>query len=94
MATKNNPGKWDCYDKAEPHEPMFVLLGRDPLAGALVELWALLKENEHPEKLAEARECAWQLKQWSLTQGKKPLSGVDALAKCLQKIRLALEVSK
>ncbi|HAW11807.1 MAG TPA: aspartate decarboxylase, partial [Chloroflexi bacterium] len=30
MGTKNNPGKFDCYDDAHPDEPMFVLLGRDP----------------------------------------------------------------
>ena len=32
MATKNNPGKFDCYTNAEPDEPMFILLGRDPVA--------------------------------------------------------------
>ena len=29
MGTKNNPGKFDCYEHAKPDEPMFVLLGRD-----------------------------------------------------------------
>lgn len=31
MGTKNNPGKFDCYDAALPDEPMFVLLARDPV---------------------------------------------------------------
>jgi len=43
MGIKNNPGKFDCYFKAEPDEPMFVLLARDLLAQVLVDLWATLK---------------------------------------------------
>jgi len=39
MGTKNNPGNYDCYENAEPDEPMFVLLARDPLAPFLVRLW-------------------------------------------------------
>lgn len=44
MSTKeeeNKPG--GCYYKAEPDEPMFVLLARDPLAPNLVEQWAFLR---------------------------------------------------
>lgn len=40
MGTKSNPGKFDCYDKAEPDEPLFVLLARDETAADFVELWA------------------------------------------------------
>jgi len=40
MGTKSNPGEHDCYAKAEPDEPMFVLLARDPLAANLVREWA------------------------------------------------------
>lgn len=60
MGTKNDPGTYDCYDKAEPDEPMFVLLGRDPLAPALVEEWAAARHNSEPDdpKVAEALECA------------------------------------
>jgi hypothetical protein len=43
MATKNNPGKWDCYAKARPDEEMFVLLARDPLAPFLVAIWAKMR---------------------------------------------------
>lgn len=43
MGTKTNPGKFDCYAKAEPDEPVFVLLGRDPSAGPLVRLWAAIR---------------------------------------------------
>lgn len=60
MGTKNNPGQHDCYDKADPDEPMFVLLARDPLAPILVELWASMREHlaGNPAKVKEARGCA------------------------------------
>ena len=45
MGTKNNPGKFDCYENAEPDEPRFALLGRDPLAGLLVDLWVALRRH-------------------------------------------------
>lgn len=63
MGTKLNPGKFDCYDKAEPDEPMFVLLARDPLAPILVQLWADLSEG-NLSKVFEARQCAVSMKDW------------------------------
>ena len=44
MGTKDQPSRFDCYDKAEPEEPLFTLLGRDPLAPPLVEAWAMMRE--------------------------------------------------
>lgn len=66
MGTKNNPGKFDCYANAEPDEPMFVLLARDPLAPILVDLWAALREQAagNPPKVAEARTCAYSMRAW------------------------------
>jgi hypothetical protein len=60
MGTKNNPGKFDCYENAEPDEPMFILLGRDKHAPLLVRLWADLRamEDEFGPKVDEARVCA------------------------------------
>lgn len=60
MGTKNNPSTFDCYANAEPDEPMFVLLARDPHAPILVELWAALREQHagNPSKVLEARTCA------------------------------------
>ena len=46
MGCKNNPGKFDCYTNAEPDEPMFVLLGRDPVAPFLVSLWAKIRYGD------------------------------------------------
>jgi hypothetical protein len=66
MATKNNPGKYDCYMNAAPDEPMFVLLGRDKMAPALVREWAAKREaaGETAEKVAEARACAVAMERW------------------------------
>lgn len=68
MATKLNPGKFDCYENAEPDEPMFVLLARDPLAPILVRLWADLRSHAagNPSKVAEARSCAESMARWRL----------------------------
>lgn len=73
MGTKNNPGKFDCYANAQPDEPMFVLLGRDPAACALVTLWADIREamGEDPSKIAEARQCASALTRWAIAEGKQ-----------------------
>lgn len=43
MGTKLNPGKFDCYEKAAPDEPIFILLGRDPHAAEVVGYWIALR---------------------------------------------------
>lgn len=63
MGTKNNPGKYDCYNKAEPDEPMFVLLGRDPLAPDVVRFWAA-RRGANDEKALEALACAKAMELW------------------------------
>jgi hypothetical protein len=74
MGTKNNPGAYDCYANAEPDEPMFVLLGRDPMASSLVKMWAVLRElaGESPSKVKEAEACALSMSDWALKLGKSP----------------------
>lgn len=67
MGTKKEPGKWDCYAKAEPDEPVFILLGRDASAPARVRKWAYEREllgNDDPEKIAEARRVADDMERW------------------------------
>jgi hypothetical protein len=49
MGTKTNPGDFDCYARAEPDEPLFTLLGRDPLAGILVMIWAEARKQMDDE---------------------------------------------
>ena len=51
----------DCYQRAEPDEPMFVLLARDPNAAVLVNLWAAMqrmKPDSDVQKILEAEQCA------------------------------------
>lgn len=67
MGTKANPSKWDCYESAEPDEPMFILLARDPDAPTLVRQWARMRERADaatPEKIEEARTCADDMEEW------------------------------
>ena len=67
MGTKNNPGKFDCYEKAGPDEPMFVLLARDPDAYWAVGKWIEKKRargGESEEKLAEAQATMLAMVDW------------------------------
>lgn len=43
MATKNNPGKFDCHANADWDEPLFTLLARDRCAPMVVRFWALCR---------------------------------------------------
>ena len=63
MATKNNPGQFDCYDKAEPDEPIFTLLGRDEDAPLLIQIWVELRRRRHENNavLAEALSCMFAM---------------------------------
>lgn len=77
MGTKNNPGKFDCYANAEPDEPMFVLLARDPVAAHVVRYWAWIREQNEPvvtiaksQKLVEALECADAMDVWHVDNRK------------------------
>jgi hypothetical protein len=77
MGTKNNPGDYDCYQHAHPDEPMFVLLGRDPLAGLLVRLWAEARAElgeTSEEKLAEAYRCADAMVGWARNERSKSIA--------------------
>ena len=66
MGTKNDPGLHDCYEKAEPDEPMFILLARDIHAPLLVRIWAQLRDaaGKDPVKVLEALACASQMETW------------------------------
>jgi hypothetical protein len=66
MGNKTNPGQFGCHAKAEPDEPLFTLLARDPHAPILIDAWASMRElaGEDPAKVAEARECAEDMRAW------------------------------
>jgi hypothetical protein len=72
MGTKNNPGDYDCYEKAHPDEPMFVLLARDPLAPQLVRQWAARAHGAGVMriKVEEAQACAEAMERWLLEHPK------------------------
>lgn len=90
MATKNNPGNYDCYANAEPDEPMFILLGRDKHAPTLVWLWATLREldGEDAAKVHEARQCCADMMAYAHGKG-RPVVGLGqaALAGVMELIR-------
>lgn len=61
MGTKNNPGEFDCYSKADDDEPIFTLRGNDPLASIIVDMWAelyLARKDSDVTKYSEAKTCA------------------------------------
>ena len=71
MATKENPGEFDCYAAAYPDEPLFVLRANDPLAPALVRRWVanyLVAHteltDEHLSKAREAYRVAAEMEAW------------------------------
>ena len=74
MGTKNNPGEFDCYANAEPDEPMFVLLARDPAAPLIVRQWAFLYKDRKiangtcddaaDRKFREAIQCSHDMADW------------------------------
>ena len=73
MGTKDNPGKFDCYDKALPDEPMFTILARDPDFFYFVSKWAerrrlMIACGERPqsdiEAVDEAFGCATTGARW------------------------------
>ena len=62
MATKNDPGEFDCYADAAPDEPIFILRATDRIAPKIVREWAAVyvatKRNGHeargePDRLTE-----------------------------------------
>ena len=82
MGTKNNPGRFDCYARAHPDEPMFTLLGRDPDAQAIVSLWAILRHRRDPAdpKVQEAIACANAMRAWCVERaGRTPACPDDVL---------------
>lgn len=70
MGTKANPAPNDCYDRAEPDEPMFVLLARDKAAPETVRSWVRLRRKMGKADWrvdGEAIRCADAMEAWRRT---------------------------
>lgn len=94
MGTKNNPGTFDCYANADPDEPMFVLLARDPTAHLVVTFWRALRAEmgETSEaKLEEARECSLAMERWAKDHGKHSPAALEAMRRVLARSAPSLE---
>ena len=67
---KPNP----CYERAKLDEPIFVLLGRDKHAGALVAMWAALRriDGENPLTIADAEQTSRDMSDYCAALGKEP----------------------
>jgi len=76
MGSKRKPGRFDCYAKALPDEPIVALLGRDPGAPGASEAWANLRAGRCPRsqreraKVMEARRCARGMRRWLARRNK------------------------
>jgi hypothetical protein len=94
MSTKANPGEYDCWSKASDDEEMFILLGRDRHAGALVRLWAEMREREGEDPLVveEARDCAERMEGQARTLS-KPVMNMDSLVMFATTLRAAKEAA-
>lgn len=64
LAVGYTPPRFDCLSKAEPSEPKFTLLGRDPVAAKLVKEWAEHRfarlpnyGQDNPEEMAQINEA-------------------------------------
>lgn len=77
MGTKDNPAPFDCYANAEPDEPMFVILARDPTASLVVDYWIGLrveygKNRPDDPQILEARECSDAMRAWWMEHRYQP----------------------
>ncbi len=72
MSTKANPGSFDCFAKADPDEPMFVLLGRDAAAMFAVLFWAQLRVLMYgvSDQITEAQATSEAMRDWAMKLGK------------------------
>ncbi len=78
MGTKERPGFYSYLGKAEPDEPVFVLLGRDRDAPALVREWAERRRvnGEAPDRVAEAFALAKEMEDYGNSFHARPTNTV------------------
>lgn len=73
MGTKRNPGPFSAYEKAEPDEPVFTLIGRDPCASIVITFWRKLRieMGKEDEKTDEAADVAQAMQDYAIAMGKE-----------------------
>lgn len=57
-STKDQPGAFDALEKAEPGEPMFPLLARDPAAPGAITEWCRLRRNRAVKLWGDSKRVA------------------------------------
>jgi alkanesulfonate monooxygenase SsuD/methylene tetrahydromethanopterin reductase-like flavin-dependent oxidoreductase (luciferase family) len=80
MGSKSQPGFYSYLGKAEPDEPVFVLMGRDPLAPDLIRRWADTAQanGERRDKVAEAYALAKQFEEYAHDFKNRPTNVIIA----------------
>lgn len=68
VASKADPSPFEAFAKAEPDEPYFTLLGRDPEAPRLVREWASVSDDQPLEQRLEAERVADAMERWRLAK--------------------------
>jgi hypothetical protein len=72
-----------CIAKRQPGEPVFTLLGRDPVAASLVLLWAAAREGYGDMRFDQSTGAFQKhvvMQGWCKTQcGKEPVDVLDML---------------
>lgn len=80
LGTKQNPSAFDALSKAEPDEPYFTLLARDPIAATLVRRWATEMHSKGlgQTKTFEALNVANEMDAWRKEYDARPKPPVIA----------------
>ena len=77
---REDKGNHDCLAKRRDGEPMFILLGRDPDAHAIVQLWAdrRLAAGGDPDHCRMGYDTAERMKAYASDPANRPASAPDA----------------
>ena len=92
MATKNNPGEYDCYTHADGDEPIFTLRANDPIASLTIQFWIGCRRiyysffdqltttpyEEEAKKWKEAKKVALEMEVWRI-RNKKQMVGAPPI---------------
>lgn len=92
MGTKNNPGQFDCYAKAEPDEPIFTLRGKDRSAPYLVEIWTAMRQGLFAEAEATLQMMAADPHVLALVGDCEKFDEAEQCARAMRSWRVGLDL--